>query len=180
MGIDRQTELLSKAELSIWLDSYNDIYSDFDSRAYNERVLSDDFIYEVRKMAKEKPNGKIELKLLMPADSRNSETETVIVKSLHAHFRHFAHLNLAERRKILGRGLIMLTAGLILLASATYFSAISGQSVSLNIIRVILEPGGWFLAWSGLENVFYKARKMNPDFEFNNRMGHSEIRFLSF
>jgi hypothetical protein len=36
-------------EISIWLDSYNDIFSDFDSRPFSERTVSDDFLSEVRK-----------------------------------------------------------------------------------------------------------------------------------
>ena len=40
--------LLSKSELSIWLDSYDDIYSDFDSRQYLKRRVSEDFLYELK------------------------------------------------------------------------------------------------------------------------------------
>lgn len=39
----------SRAEISIWLDSYNDIFSDFDSRPISLRSLSDDFITQVKK-----------------------------------------------------------------------------------------------------------------------------------
>ncbi len=53
-----QKELLNKARLSIWLDIYDDIFSDFDSRPFHERALSDDFIHEAKKMAKEKPGDK--------------------------------------------------------------------------------------------------------------------------
>ena len=36
------------ANLELWLDSYNDIYSDFDSRHYSKRRISEDFIQELR------------------------------------------------------------------------------------------------------------------------------------
>src|SRR5690349_704077 len=50
-----QKALLIKSELSIWLDTYDDIFSDFDPRPLNERALSDDFLSEARKMARDTP-----------------------------------------------------------------------------------------------------------------------------
>ena len=77
-------ELLSKSELSIWLDDNDDVFSDFDSRPINERSLSDDFLAEVRKMVREKPTGAIELKLLIPANKRKKELEAMVVKNLQS------------------------------------------------------------------------------------------------
>src|SRR5882724_5480335 len=92
-------ELLGKAELSVWLDVYDDIFSDFDPRPLQERTLSDDFINEARKMSKEKPDGKIELKMLMPKALRHHETEKIIIKNLHEHFHHFAAAIHKDRKK---------------------------------------------------------------------------------
>ena len=83
-------KLLRISELSIWLDEYDDIFSDFDSRPIDERSLSDDFLAEVRKMVREKPSGAISLKLLIPADKRKKELETVAIKNLHTYFHHAA------------------------------------------------------------------------------------------
>src|SRR5580692_8730104 len=83
-------ELLSKSELSIWLDDYDDVFSDFDSRPLTERSLSDDFLAEVRKMVREKPTGSVELKLLIPSDKQKKEIEAAVIKNLHTHFRHSA------------------------------------------------------------------------------------------
>ena len=35
---ERKKILLNKSELSIWLDSYNDIFSDFDSRPFSREL----------------------------------------------------------------------------------------------------------------------------------------------
>src|SRR5438067_625337 len=115
MSADLQTEkeeLLSKSELSIWLDNYDDIFSDFDSRPLSDRALSDDFINEARKMAKEKSSGKIELKLLMPEKQRQPEVETVIIKSLHSRFRYYAHTLENEIRQIKKKGYNLTAAGI--------------------------------------------------------------------
>ena len=39
-------KLLQQSEISLLLDSYDDIFSDFDPRPYNQRALSQDFLAE--------------------------------------------------------------------------------------------------------------------------------------
>ena len=75
-------------EISIWLDSYDDIFSDFDSRPLSERTVSDDFLSEVRKVCDEKSRNKIHLKLSIPESLRNTEDEKIIIKRLHLFFRN--------------------------------------------------------------------------------------------
>jgi hypothetical protein len=36
------------SEISLWLDNYDDIYSDFDSRHFLKRRISEDFLHELR------------------------------------------------------------------------------------------------------------------------------------
>ena len=44
--------LLKLGEISILLDSYDDIFSDFDPSHYSERTLFDDFIVQSKKIKK--------------------------------------------------------------------------------------------------------------------------------
>ena len=173
-------DIRARAVLSVWLNSYDDIYSDFDPRPFDERVLSDDFITEARKIAREKPNGKIEFKLLVPQRLRDTATEDIIVKSLHAHFRHFAHSIEAEKKKTSRQGLLLALAGFSLLTVATWIANMPVKSFFLNTSQVIFEPAGWFLAWTGLDQFFYAARKRKPEYVFNDRMAHADIVFLSY
>lgn len=47
-------EIIDKAEISLVLDTYDDIFSDFDPRPYGERALSSDFLDEAKKAARDK------------------------------------------------------------------------------------------------------------------------------
>lgn len=173
-------KLLSKAELSIWLDTYDDIYSDFDSRPYSERSLSDDFINEAKKMAKEKMSGAITFKLLMPANQRVKLTEGIIVKSLHAHFHRAARILKEEMVQTRRRGITLTAFGLLIMIITAVLLNLPEKNFPLNALRIILEPAGWFLAWTGLDQFFYVARRKKPEFEFMTRMSHADIEFLSF
>ncbi len=51
---DSKKSLLKLAEISILLNSYNDIFSAFDPSEYAERTLSDDFIIQTKNFSKSK------------------------------------------------------------------------------------------------------------------------------
>lgn len=53
-------------ELELWLDSYDDIYSDFDSRHYLERRISEDFLHELRIEIKYSEQHASDMVLLLP------------------------------------------------------------------------------------------------------------------
>jgi hypothetical protein len=172
--------LLSKSELSIWLDRYEDIFSDFDPSPYSERILSDDFLHEVRKRTHEKDTGKIQLRLLLPENVRNKETEAVIIRHLHAHFKHETLLLAEHKKKMTRKGWLLTLCGLTVMTFAAWLIYISAQNFPISMLRVVTEPAGWFLVWTGLEQVFYTTQKINPDLYFYKRMNKAEISFWSY
>jgi hypothetical protein len=177
---NEKKELLSKAELSIWLDEYDDIFSDFDSRPIGERSLSDDFLFEVRKMVREKPTGNVQLKLLIPTDKRNPQLEGIAVKHLHAYFRHSAATIKTEMDETRRRGILLATLGFLLMIITSYLVSLSNRSFLLNTIQIVLEPSGWFMVWTGMDNIFYNTRNRKPNLDFNNKMAHADIGFMPY
>ena len=173
-------KLLSNAELSIWLDTYDDIYSDFDSRSYSERALSDDFINEAKKMAKEKVSGDVILKLLMPSQQREKNTEGIIVENLHAQFHKFASQLKQEMSHVKARGMLLTGSGLLIMIATAFLANMPQKDFLFNALRIILEPAGWFLAWTGLDQIFSVSRRKKTEFDFMSRMSEAEIEFLSF
>ena len=129
-------ELLSKSELSIWLDDYDDVFSDFDSRPINERSLSDDFLVEVRKMVREKPTGNVELKLLIPAAKRKKDLEVMVVCNLHTYFKHAAEAIQLEMNKTRRRGFLLSTVGFLIMIATAYLVSISNRSFFFNAAQI--------------------------------------------
>ena len=79
-------KLYRMKELNLWLDSYDDIYSDFDSRHYNRRRISEDFIHELRTEMKYRNMDAEHLVLFLPQSIRNEKSEKVILESLPVFF----------------------------------------------------------------------------------------------
>lgn len=172
-------KLMLLRDISIWLDNYDDIFSDFDPRPYSERVLSDDFIFEVRKVCKEKEEPINELKLLMPADKRNNEQEVIITKRLHNHFKKNHHQYEEQYRRSFRKGILFTLIGMILMLAASYLSALRSSIFHINVLLVISEPSGWFLVWSGLDTIFYTSKQNKREFDFYNKLSKSKIAFFS-
>lgn len=171
---------LADPEISIWIDKYDDVFSEFDSRPFTDRALSDDFLREVHKMASGKQAGKVQLKFHLLDDNRNSESESIITYNLQAHFNHIVEDLKEEKRQILKKGYWLLGLGFILILFIFYLTTISSETAYLHGVILMLEPVGWFLTWTGLDQVFQTSRKNKVELDFNLKMASAEIMFCSF
>jgi hypothetical protein len=166
-------------EISIWLDSYNDIFSDFDSRPLSERTVSDDFLSEVRKVCDEKSRNKIHLKLSVPESLRKPEDEKIIIKRLHLYFRNNHHLIEKYSRQKNIKGIYFIIAGTLLMLFASYISFLNPQKFYIHTLLILFEPAGWFFLWSGLDHLVYFSKSKKADLIYYNNMAEAVIRFAN-
>lgn len=175
-----RARILQMSRISLWIDTYDDIFSDFDPRPYSQRAMSDDFLREAKYASREKTSGKIELTFLIPEEKRNHELESVIRKRLHEHFRKHADMLAKEIRTIRLHGTQMSLCGFILLAVSSYVIWKSnGESYWSTLLRVITEPAGWFLSWEGLNLIVFASKQKIADLEFYRKMAGCDIEFYS-
>lgn len=174
--------LLKISEISLWLDSYDDIFSDFDPRPYAERALSDDFLAEAKKASRDKASGTIELQFLVPKDKRNEHQERVIKKRLRDHFRRHFQLLQKEKKDTRKKGTMFVVIGMLLMLVATFiaFNRYNELTIFMAFLVVLLEPAGWFLFWQGLDLVIFKSKEISPEIEFYEKMTKCEISFLTY
>lgn len=172
--------LLKLAEISILLNSYNDIFSAFDPSEYSERTLSDDFILQAQKFSKNKDGNKMSLKLLLPASARKEQDEKVIIKRLHSHFKDAYHQVAIDVKKTKKKGIILTVIGIILMLTASYLSYMKPEKYHVHFLLVLFEPAGWFLLWAGLDHLIYQSKSTKKDFDFYSKMARSEINFFTY
>lgn len=172
-------EPTSSGNISLWVDCYDDIFSDFDLRSYNARNISDDFLRELKKLSHETDSHIAELRLLLPETMRNGQFEAIITRRLHGHFIKNLHY-FRNKKKTEGKKDILLTvAGILMMLSAGYISSLKSYNVLLHILLVVFEPAGWFLVWVSMEHLISSNRKEKPEIEFYSKMAKSRIVFLN-
>lgn len=179
------TGFSKEGNVSLVLESYNDIFSDFDPRNYSERAISDDFLFECKRAVRDKPNKEFELRLLMPESKRNIAHELKIKRRLKDHFQKHVFEKQKEVSHIRNSGLSLAIIGVILMITGAFLvfkKFMEGTFISA-VLTIILEPAGWFFFWEGLAKAIFideDERKKARDLDFYKKMARAQIYFISY
>lgn len=169
-------------EISIRLESFDDIFSDFDMRGYDKRALSVDFLEEIKRASLDKDESGIELALHTPEKQRDETKEATIRERLSGHFNRHHALVLKEKRRTLGRGWLMVLLGVISMLTATFIvSEDPTSNLFLSFLVVFLEPAAWFLLWEGMDLIIFSSKEIDPELSFYRKMAlSSKVCFKSY
>ncbi|MFH1363356.1 MAG: hypothetical protein ABIH45_04030 [Candidatus Omnitrophota bacterium] len=149
---ERRTKDLK--EIGIVIDSWDDVFSDFDPRPLTERTVSEDFVDELRKRYKETRSGEFIITIYAPFSLKDEASEKMVTQRLKKHFRH----KLLQKKKLIVRirlrGVIFVLIGvcsLSFLTLATYYKFVT--EITIQIMGIFLMPLGWFGFWEGLSKL---------------------------
>ena len=166
-------------ELSLWLDSYNDIYSDFDNRNYARRRISEDFLYELRMELKSGEFHSSNLVLLLPREKRSEEQERLITSSLKELFTLRFYFHKDKCRKKINNIIKLFIGGMVVILLNSWISYNAKPTFFVAGLRVLLEPAGWFLIWSAFDFLFYDFPGLKKEREFYKKLSEMHIHFKS-
>ncbi len=178
-GRDGREKLLDASEISLVLDTYDDIFSDFDPRPYDHRSLSQDFLAEAKHAARDKISG-LELKFLIPKALQDAGKEGLIELRLREHFEKHAHMIRQEITSGRLRGIVLVIIGMLITVAAAALGYFFKQNVAAEIAVVVLEPAGWFTIWNGLDMSVFATRGKGVDLSFYEKMQDAEITFEAY
>ncbi|MCF4101203.1 hypothetical protein L1I30_05965 [Gillisia sp. M10.2A] len=170
----------SLREIKMWFDSYNDLFSDFDPNPYSNRVLSDDFLFQLKKVTKTSTKESIRLNFLFPDKLRNNNDEQNIAERLQTFFNLNKNLLIQQRKRSINKGIRLSSIGIILMIIAGYISFLNPNSFYIHLILILFEPAGWFLLWMGLERVLNSSGKTKKELSFYSKMADTTIEFSSY
>jgi hypothetical protein len=174
---------MQEKEISIWLDSYEDIFSDFDPRPYEQRQLSDDFIKEIQRRYLEDPKGRFEVHFILPSSERDLQKEAIVKRRLKEHFKDMVKKEKETIKNLQLRGYIYIIVGaIILLANTAALFFLEERSIEYQILAVLLVPAGWYGMFTGIGKVidepalFIEKKEFYEKFEKANYIFSSEER----
>ena len=167
----------SGEDIPLRLDSYNDLFSDFDPRPYSQKALSKDFLIECQKASLDKKKN-IKLKLFIDKKKRNIKEEKFIVKRIQEHFnKHFLEKK-KELFKIRMLGLFWFLLGSFLIVFTTFLN-LQNQSFFVQVLAAVAHPGGWFFMWEGMGKILIHSEEKRKEQLFNKKMNNMKISFES-
>ncbi len=171
----KQSEQLN---ISIIIDTYDDIFSDFDPRPYHERALSEDFVAEVRRRHVPHKKGGLEVRFLVPDQVRDSKSEATIKKRLKYYFKDEEKeldKHISKRRKT---GYLYILFGASVLLAITFVSFNFSDSFPARVIELLLAPAGWFGMWEGIGKVVEREENFESQRELYKQLSESVYSFI--
>jgi hypothetical protein len=165
------TDLLQTAQIA--LDTYDDIFSDFDPSPYEKRLLSDDFLNELRRRHAERRKGEFVVNFTLPKALRSEKTEALVRKRIKDYFKGRLRETGKERRDKLREGLLRLFIGLVFSLMLVVFPQLDIIPL-LTILSVLI----WYVLWSGFEELFDVSRRLKRKEAFYEKFLRAEYNFM--
>ena len=131
--------------ISVAIDSFDDIFSDFDPSPLTQRTLSEDFIHELRKRYRETKRGSYAITIYAPHSLKDEKAERMVIKRLKEYFNFRALQSKKQLGAIRLRGFIFAAGGILslgVLILLTYYKLLS--QLGIELIGIVLMPLGWF------------------------------------
>jgi hypothetical protein len=166
--------------ISLSLDDYNDIFSDFDPRSASVRALSVDFLEEAKRASMDKDEG-LELNLLIPKEKRSFRKERIIEHRLRNHFEKHHRILKKEDLGLTKKGILFVVTGILFMIAAAYVLInYSNKTTLTHFFVIFLEPAGWFFFWEGLSMIIFKPRDKKTELAFYKKLANAKINFASY
>jgi hypothetical protein len=178
MAEDVKQRLADMNAISIAIDSYDDIFSDFDPRDITQRDLSEDFIIELTRRHRQDIKGKYDVVLLAPKAIEDPVAEKKITSRLNRYFGQKYRRYAKSIKELRIRGAIYIALGmavLIALALLTYYKKFA--TLTLEIIGIVFMPLGWFGIWEGFSKIVDIPFKLGSDTQVYRKLSRAAYKF---
>jgi hypothetical protein len=160
--------------VSIALDTYDDIFSDFDPSPYEKRILSVDFLKELRRRYAENTRGEFAITFTLPRPIRSEKTEALVKKRIKDYFRGMLKDVEKLRVESMQKGALRLLIGVILSLLLLLFPQLDVMPV-LTIVSVLI----WYVLWTGFEYIFEAARRLKRKQAFYEKFLKAGYSFVA-
>ncbi|HAJ57140.1 MAG TPA: hypothetical protein DCL35_05160 [Candidatus Omnitrophica bacterium] len=165
-------------EISIAIDSWDDIFSDFDPSPLESRILSGDFLAELKKRYRETQRGNFIVTVYAPLFLKDDTSERLVIKRLKQYFK-FRHLSVQkEINDAIARGMLFVVCGVVFLSFLTlgaYYKIFN--TLTLELIGIILMPLGWFGIWEGFSRIIEPLPLSKQDLELFGKFAKAQYKF---
>ncbi len=161
-------------EIAIAIDSWDDVFSDFDPRPLTDRTLSEDFLNELKRRYVESTPGNYSITIFAPLNMKDEKSEKIVISRLKKYFKYGANTKLKEMQMERFHGTLLCLFGFISLAIVTFTAASKLIPLTKDLIALFFEPIGWFSFWEGLCKV---SDSRNPEGAFFERLAKADFKF---
>jgi len=165
-------------EISIILDVWDDIFSDFDPRPLDERALSQDFINELKKRYRETSKGDLLISFFAPKSLKDDRSEKMVTLRLRKHFKDRAMQKKRDMWNMRSRGAVFVLAGISSLCAITllaFFNVV--PELAGKLLESLFVPLGWFGVWEGFSQIVNASPLFANEEKLYRQLSTAEYHF---
>jgi hypothetical protein len=165
-------------EISIVIDDWDDIFSDFDPRPLEDRAFSEDFIYELKKRYRETKTGRVFVSICAPIRLKDEKSEKTVIQRLKREFKREGLQRRKDINRMRTRGAAFVFCGICFLGILTLLTYHEKFSrFAIDMIGIILMPLGWFGIWEGLSKIVDSSPKFHQDQILFEKLAKADYKF---
>lgn len=177
-SIYKYEEEINAYLIEVSLDSYDEVYDDWDPSPFKRRDIEDEFNDYIYNSSEDIPlNYNIGIILHLPICKKDLKKEGMLVSALRSYYTYEVERVNKKKRNLLKRTVSYLFMSIFLL-SAGYFFVSESEMVILNVLHEGILIGGWVFLWEFFTNIFITLRDMQTEYRMLDRILCSMIKFV--
>lgn len=176
--VDIEEHIKDIQDISIAIDSWDDVFSDFDPSPLEQRILSEDFLLELKKRYRETQRGNYIITIYAPLSLKDEASERIISKRLKQYLK-FRHLEIQKEINVGRRkGVIFIIVGMFFLANLTMVTYLKMLApLVIDLLSIIVMPLGWFCVWEGFSRILEPSPLLKQDLELFGKLSRALFKF---
>jgi len=159
--------------VQIAIDHYDDLFSNFDIRGFEERYISTDFLNELG-MRTSKLLHKKEIQIIIKIDEkeRNPDEEMIIAERLRTFFKNRYDRNMKKKKQIILNAIVLEMTGIAFLLIAIFLG-----KYTIDYLKEFMLIPAWFFVWNGLDKYVFNRKLLDKKVNYYSILNNSKIRF---
>ncbi len=164
--------------IDVSLDSYDDVYDEWDPSPFKKRDIEDEFDDFIRDSSSDIPlKYGLVIELYLPITQKNQNKERIL-KEAYDHFYRFQYSRAKKQQQEILHKIINNLFLAVIFLFIGYFSYPLGDSITLSIIKEGIFIGGWVFLWEVFTLLFGTLKDHFKHMKLLNRLLDANIRFI--
>ncbi|MCK8060068.1 MULTISPECIES: hypothetical protein [unclassified Fusibacter] len=163
--------------ISVFLDTYEDVFDDWDPTPFKKRDIEDEFLDFLWDSAEDIPL-KEDLLIVFRIDEklRDEKKEAQIVHALKNHFEYMLSKSKRAFRKEQNESLLYFMLGISFFLVA-YLNLIESTNLVGKILEDGLFVGAWVFMWESFSNLFIESKNLIYEQRLIKRFTHTPVAY---
>lgn len=163
--------------IDVSLDTYDDVYDDWDASPFKRRDIEDEFNDFVVNSSQDIPfNYDVSIVLFLPEAKRDEQKEITLIAAYRNYYA-YALDRLNKRKTILYEKIISYLLLSIFMLGIGYFFFRGARSIITSILHEGIFIGGWVFLWEFFTSIFITLRELQEEYRIVKRLYKAEVVF---